>query len=272
VAFVHVSHHQAEWIAVFPSGVPLGSKDPPNGVIQSAAVYGRVFPVNGPVLGSGVLTLPPPNNAYGMRVFNRYPDGSIDFQSTSCAVVLSQNYSPLVLDLAGKGIALTDAREGAAFDMDGTGAFHVAWPKDGAATPFLVLDRNRNGRIDGVRELFGDNTVGPDGKRAKNGFESLRKYDRNHDGVIDARDAVFARLRLWSDTNHDGKTDRGELRTLTAAGVASLGLDYTERRIALDRVGNVSGQQATVRMADGSTRTMHDVWLAPALSAPVARR
>ena len=48
------------------------------------------------------------------------------------------------------------------------------------------------------------------------------------DGRIDEADAVFTRLRLWQDTNHNGRSDPGELHTLAEHGLTALSLDYKE--------------------------------------------
>jgi hypothetical protein len=44
--------------------------------------------------------------------------------------------------------------------------------------------------------------------------------------VIDARDSIFASLRLWRDANHDGVSEQGELHTLPSLDIARLHLDY----------------------------------------------
>ena len=66
---------------------------------------------------------------------------------------------PLILDLAGKGLALTDAGTGAYFDIDHTGfAKKTAWT--GAGNAFLARDINGNGKIDDISEMFGNATQG----------------------------------------------------------------------------------------------------------------
>ncbi|TJZ74817.1 hypothetical protein [Chitiniphilus eburneus] len=51
-----------------------------------------------------------------------------------------------------------------------------------AADGLLVLDRNRNGRIDNSRELFGDATPKSDGTATKDGFDAPADLDSNQDG------------------------------------------------------------------------------------------
>lgn len=57
------------------------------------------------------------------------------------------------------------------------------------------------------------------------------------DGEISSADSVFANLRLWQDTNHNGVSEPDELRALGSSGLESLSLQYKEsgRR---DRYGN----------------------------------
>ncbi len=66
----------------------------------------------------------------------------------------------------------------------------------------LAIDLNGNGLIDNGGELFG--------QPARDGYEVLETYDTFADGVIDAKDATFARLRIWRDLDQDGVTDTGE--------------------------------------------------------------
>ena len=70
-------------------------------------------------------------------------------------------------------------------------------------------------------------------------------------GVIDSRDAVFTRLRLWRDANHDGVSEAGELHTLPGLGLAALDLKYRESKRE-DEHGNQFRYRAKVAGAQGA--------------------
>ena len=151
----------------------------------------------------------------------QYSDGSY---SSNC-------YSPIIVDIGGSGFHLTSASDGVLFDLNADGRPDpISWTRDGS-NAFLVLDRNGNGRIDDGRELFGNFTPLSDGTAARNGYAALADYDRlelggNGDGWIDSSDAVWPRLRLWADVNHDGMSQTSELITLRSADVARIALQY----------------------------------------------
>jgi hypothetical protein len=79
------------------------------------------------------------------------------------------------------------------------------------------MDLNGNGDADSG-ELFGAGMPLPTGGFARNGFQALAVYDASAyggdgDGLITRADAVWDRLRLWVDANHDGRSDPRELST-----------------------------------------------------------
>ena len=176
--------------------------------------------------------------------------------------------SPIILDLDGDGVVETTAKGqaggGLYFDLDNSGyAERSGWV--GADDGLLVRDLNANGQIDSGAELFGNHTVLASGSRAVNGFQALAELDANRDGVLNASDGeAFASLRIWKDTDGDGQTDAGELLTLAQAGVSALNVGYTEHgtQPALDAQGNQHRQTGSYVAADGSTRSMNDVWFA----------
>lgn len=137
---------------------------------------------------------------------------------------------PLILDLNGDGIHTTPPDVD--FDLTGDGALdRVSWTNPGTEEGFLYLDLNRNGRIDGGQELFGDATFLPNGGRPQHGFDALAVYDTrslvgNADGVISVSDRVWQSLRIWVDRDHDGVATFDETCTLPSVHVLSISLAY----------------------------------------------
>jgi hypothetical protein len=175
------------------------------------------------------------------------------------------DHSPLVLDLDGNGIRLSSPEHGVRFDLRAVGAkIRTAWPRGDDA--LLVLDRDGDGRITNGAELFGNSIHAPE--RYPHGFASLAEFDGNGDEVIDEKDAVFYRLRLWKDRNRNGSSERSELATLSQAGVVALPLAYALSG-KVDRFGNKWKQVGSFeRVSSDGSRTsgsMVDVWfrLAP---------
>jgi hypothetical protein len=176
-------------------------------------------------------------------------------------------HSPVLVDVAGDGFALTDADAGVDFALTAAGKrVRLAWTPPGSDDAWLALDRDGDGSIDGAHELFGNFTPQPPSPH-RHGFRALAVFDRpaeggNADGRIDARDAVFPRLRLWQDVNHDGVSQPAELHALQALDVARLHLDYKESK-RTDAYGNAFRYRAKVDDAKGAKagRWAWDVFL-----------
>ena len=159
---------------------------------------------------------------------------------------------PLVLDLDGDGVETVSAaaRGGVLFDTDGDGIrTATGWvgPDDG----LLALDRDGNGTIDHGGELFGDRVETTAGEFAADGFEALATLDQNADGRIDAADADFEQLRVWTDVNQDGISQAAELRSLDELGIASLSTSGVASQSNLGH-GNSSIAEGTYERTDGT--------------------
>ena len=166
--------------------------------------------------------------------------------------------SPLVLDLDGDGVETLHQDKGTYFDHAGDGfAEQTGWA--GADDGLLVRDLNGDGRINSGAELFGNHTRLQNGTLAANGFTALADLDSNQDGLINQQDAAWSTLKVWRDADSDGSTDDGELLTLEQAGLASINLQYQNTNTA-DAHGNEHRQTGSYTLADGSTRSVNDVW------------
>jgi len=173
-------------------------------------------------------------------------------------VVLENFSSPLVLDLNHDGVTSLDLYATPAyFDMEKDGIREkTGWIQSTDA--LLAFDKNRDGIINDGTELFGNNTLLSNGTKASNGFEALKEYDENKDGVIDSKDNIYNALRLWQDSNSNGVTDAGELHTLKELGVASINLDYLNTSDYEEQ--NTLNQISSFTTTEGETKIINDVW------------
>ncbi|WP_174769857.1 calcium-binding protein [Paraburkholderia hayleyella] len=169
---------------------------------------------------------------------------------------------PLILDLDGDGVHTTGVDHSEAhFDFAGEGSrTHTGWISTGDG--LLVLDRNHNGLIDTGAELFSNFTQLANGTLAANGFEALREFDFNKDGIIDHNDSVWSSLRIWRDGNRDGATQDGELLTLTQLGIVEIRLSRGSTVRTLENGNIVRGTGSFVHVVNGikTEHEMLEVW------------
>ena len=165
---------------------------------------------------------------------------------------VSSNSDPLVLDLDGSGIQLTDTNDGAYFDITADGKKDkVAWVKGNTA--FLVYDKNGNGVIDDGSEFFGDQNG------AKDGFLELSKYDDNKDGIINNQDRIYNALKLYKDIDGNKQISSNELFTLENMGIKQLNLNCIPTNSKVN--GNSVILNGSYERNDGTTGLLADVLL-----------
>ncbi|MCM1082288.1 MAG: hypothetical protein NC428_02330, partial [Clostridium sp.] len=171
------------------------------------------------------------------------------------AATVNPPIDPLIIDLGEPGINLCTMENGVNFDLDNNGyAEKTAWT--GTEDGFLALDRDGNGMIDNGGELFGDRVILKDGITSASGFEALAELDTNGDGKIDASDTDFEKLLVWIDANQNGKSEAGELKSLSAHGIISISLSYRETSITDEETGVLNAETADVTInINGTERT-----------------
>jgi hypothetical protein len=162
--------------------------------------------------------VPPPGCDLGAEQDCRNNGGTWDSEICECQYWW---LDPLLIPLDGRHLHLTSVTAGVGFDVNGDGVRdRVAWTLPGARMGFLVLDRNGNGVVDSLGELFGQAVSGSRrparlrrayggsavalralAGRRRNGpatsLADLALFDRpeqggNGDGRIGPADAVFA--------------------------------------------------------------------------------
>jgi hypothetical protein len=179
--------------------------------------------------------------------------------------------SPILIDTGRNGYHLTSVDDGVMFDLNGDGIpDRVAWTRPDSDDAFLAIDRNQNGRIDDGSELFGNHTPVYGDRTdvtSANGFEALKfaegpSWGASYaEGRISSRDAIFSRLLLWHDRNHNGISEPDELTPAGRAGVQWIGTDYSTKK-RVDKFGNEFRQKGEIGWADGATEPVYDIWFA----------
>ena len=156
----------------------------------------------------------------------------------------SEGSTPIVLSF---GSPVRYRQGGEAFDVDGGMSVVTDWPT--AQTPWLVLDRDGDGRIADGRELFGSMTPLATGGVGENGFIALAELDEDGDGRLAPSDPMWSRLQVWADRDGDRRSSADELEGLEAVGVVAIGLTYrVDRRC--DARGNCEVERASMIYRD----------------------
>ncbi|WP_338494998.1 S8 family serine peptidase [Pseudomonas trivialis] len=157
---------------------------------------------------------------------------AVTLNGLSAMTTFNTYVDPLLLDLTGSGVHMTDIRDGVLFDTDHSGTLKRSGWAD-HSTGMLVID-DGSGQVKDVSQMFSEYYGGKTGVegaagevRFKDGFAALASEDGNKDGVIDQRDPVWSKLRVWVDSTHDAKVDAGELKTLSELGITQINVRPT---------------------------------------------
>jgi len=158
-------------------------------------------------------------------------------------------YDPLILDLNADGIKTTNIQDSKTFfDLSGNGMkAQTGWvnSEDG----LLVYDKNNNGKIDNITELFGNDT--------QSGFSELKElFDVNNDNLINDNDTNFSKLQVWQDINSDGISQTDELKSLSELDISEISLGSTSTNI--DSNGNTIKATSTFTQ-NGEVKEVADV-------------
>jgi hypothetical protein len=155
--------------------------------------------------------------------------------------------TPLVLSFDRAPVRFSAPAAAAAFDVAGAGACtQPHWPS--AETPWLAIDLDKNGAIDGGAELFGTGSRLAGG-RADNGFVALAALDSDGDRRITPADARWGELLVWSDHDGDRRSSGWELLPAGDLALESIDLEWQDRR-ACDGAGNCAVERASFRFRD----------------------
>ncbi|MBK5437993.1 hypothetical protein JFV30_14545 [Pseudomonas sp. TH32] len=214
---------------------------------------------------------------------------------------LDGKVDPLILDLDGSGVKLTSAHVfPVQFDMNNDGQkVQTGWSsiKEG----IVVLDLNKNGKIDDISELMSEyfgavqgSNESPSEKTFENAFYALRSLDSNQDLIFDSQDEQWKDVKVWIDANHDGQSfidgthefqEVSELYSLDELGISQIDLrfisplvdtrngndivgvssftqkDIVKEAVAVNFSTVISAEPPTVTMP-GLAYTNNDLWVA----------
>jgi hypothetical protein len=137
------------------------------------------------------------------------------------------------------------------------------------------MDLNRDGILDTtawvaaqdgllVHDIYGDGSVRENSQFAfaRHGGETdlqglAAQFDSNRDGVLDANDTQFGEFAVWQDTDQDGVSDAGEVKTLADLGITALQLN-SDGVARTPETGVTEAGHTTAQLANGSTLLIAD--------------
>lgn len=91
-------------------------------------------------------------------------------------------------------------------------------------------------------------------------------FDTNHDDVLDSNDVRWNEFRIWQDSNQNGISDEGEIKTMSEAGIRLINLLPSPLGFIQFPDGSAITGTGSYEMTDGTTRLVGDATLAFASS------
>ena len=142
------------------------------------------------------------------------------------------------------------------FDLDGDGKKEKVEWASGSGDGFLIDDSDggatramvRGEDVDGKR-LFGD-----EGGKYANGYEKLKKFDKDGDGELKGDE--LKGLKMWVD-NGDATLAGGELRTLDELGITKISVT-----MKMEKNSRGEDLMRSTFEQTGQTHVSEDVWFA----------
>lgn len=124
---------------------------------------------------------------------------------------------PLIINFAGTAAELKNTTF--AFDLNADGSAENI-QELAAGSAFLVLDKNKDGKINDGNEMFGT--------QSGDGFADLSVYDEDGNGWIDENDSVYNSLGVWNNSAYGGK-----IRSLKEAGIGAIYLQNANTEFSI---------------------------------------
>ncbi len=206
--------------------------------------------------------------------------GNPAYDKTTCVYKLNEPPSPLMIHFnsdveKAEPLVFGSQKNGVNFDILGINSYpeafskkRISWYK--SKQYYWVTLPNAKGEVNGINELFGNNTYGRDNKFAADGYKALAKYDGKSldgkksagksDNLITKADPVFQKLRLWADRNHDGLAQKSELVSLDSMSVEAIDLNADANYKETDKYGNDTTLKSVVKTTDGRYHLIFDMW------------
>jgi hypothetical protein len=162
--------------------------------------------------------------------------------------------SPIIVDTLGIGFHLSDPETQCVLFKMGNDIKCLSWPTVGSGNGFLALP-DANGKVTSVLQLFGNQTPVPKRKpmfpggpvpkipNPHNGFDVAQGYNTLGTLVLDAREPIWSKLRIWIPEHCFNNPDQvcvslpSELHLLSEFGIYNIGLIYSTSN-KMDDYGN----------------------------------